>query len=104
MCIRDSAPGAPWQRLNLRPDPHGHGALRAVCDPTTWPDAGSPPAVSFVVPGPAFVVPGPAFVVPGPAERVTVSSPSTLGAVYCRFCRGRMAPSPLGSTCLLYTS
>src|SRR5579863_1145662 len=61
--------GSPWQRLNLRPDPHGHGSLRPTRLYSSAADA--PRLVSTCVP------------------------PSTDGAEYCSRCARRGA-SPAG--------
>lgn len=62
--------GAPWHFLNLRPDPHGHGAFRD-----------------------ALAKPAPAGSGPLPRERVTPASPSTVGALYSRAAGRRGWPS-----------
>src|SRR3954447_11552580 len=55
--------GAPWQRLYLRPEPHGHGALRATSPKLAWSEEPSARVTS--------------------RERCTPPSPSTVGALYC---------------------
>src|SRR5690606_23450146 len=44
--------GSPWQRLNLRPDPHGHGALRGT-SPKSMSGLGSAGTPVVVVVDPA---------------------------------------------------
>src|SRR5512132_1469169 len=63
--------GAPWQRLNLRPEPHGQGAFFGTCPHSGWSAA---VVASTTVPDRR-------------AARVSVAlspAPSTVGAEYSR--------------------